>query len=67
MIPVQTLQNVHVVRLMAREREASLRRTSLLVRRGRTDRPVRRWLGRQLVRTGTWLANEQPMRPARAR
>lgn len=64
---MQSLQNVQVARLMAREREASLRRTSLLVRRGRSGRPLRRWLGRQLVRAGTWLANEQPMRPARAR
>ena len=62
---VQT-QNVDVLRLMAKEREAMLRRTSLLVG-GSTRRPVRRWLGRQLVRTGTWLASEQPMRPARAR
>jgi hypothetical protein len=63
---VQT-QNLHVLRLMAREREASLRRTTLLVGGGRSGRPVRRWLGRQLVRTGTWLANEQPMRTAGAR
>ena len=63
---VQT-QNLHVLRQMAREREASLRRTTLLVGRDRSRRPVRRWLGRQLVRTGTWLASEQPMRPAGAR
>jgi hypothetical protein len=63
---VQT-QNLHVLRQMAREREASLRRTTLLVGRQRSRRPVRRWLGRQLVRTGTWLASEHPMRPAGAR
>ena len=63
---VQT-QNVHVLRQLAREREATLRRTNLLVGRTRSGGPMRRWLGRQLVRTGTWLANEQPMHPARAR
>jgi hypothetical protein len=62
---VQT-QNVHVLRQMAREREALLRRTTLLVNDDHSRRTVRRWIGRQLVRFGTRLANEPTMRPARA-
>jgi hypothetical protein len=64
---VLSLQNVSVVRQVAQEREAALRRTNLLVRRERSRRPVRRWIGRQLVRTGAWLANDPSMRPVRAR
>jgi hypothetical protein len=63
---VQT-QNVHVLRQMAQEREALLRRTTLLVNDDHSRRTVRRWIGRQLVRFGTRLANEPTMRPARAR
>jgi hypothetical protein len=63
---VQT-QNVHVLRQMAREREALLRRTTLLVNDDHSRRTVRRWIGRQLVRLGSRLANEPTMRPARAR
>ncbi len=60
-------QNVHVLRQMAREREALLRRTTLLVSDDHSRRTVRRWIGRQLVRFGSRLANEPTMRPARAR
>ena len=60
-------QNVHVLRQMAREREALLRRTTLLVNDDHSRRTVRRWIGRQLVRFGSRLANEPTMRPARAR
>jgi hypothetical protein len=49
------------------ERRARLRRTSLQVRDRHERRVVRRWLGRQLVSLGHRLANEQPMRPVRAR
>jgi hypothetical protein len=63
---VQT-QNVHVLRQLAREREALLRRTTLLVNDDHSRRTVRRWIGRQLVRFGSRLANEPTMRPARAR
>jgi hypothetical protein len=62
-----TMQNVNVLRQLAREREAELRGTSLLVARDHDRRSVRRWIGRQLVRFGTRLANEPTMRPARAR
>jgi hypothetical protein len=62
---VQILQNLEVARQLVREREASLRATPLPSGAGsRGD--VRRRLGRQLVRIGTWLANEQPMQPAAA-
>ena len=59
--------NVDVLRLLAREHEDGLRRTSLLVVLPPPERRVRRWVGRQLVRYGTRLANEPTMRPARAR
>ena len=52
--------------LMERRREP-LRRTGLLVTEHDTRRPVRRWIGRQLVRLGAWVAAEPAMRPARAR
>lgn len=64
---VLTMLNFSAVRLVARERQARLRRTSLLVRRERRSRPMRRWVGRQLVRAGAWLANDPTMRPVRAR
>ena len=60
------LESVEMTLLFAREREASLRRIILIRPTSRSHRPVRRWLGRQLVRTGTWLEDRQPMRPARA-
>ena len=59
-------QNIHVLRQMAREREAMLRRTTLLVNDDHSRRTVRRWIGRQLVRFGSRLANEPTMRPVRA-
>ena len=48
-------------------RRGSLRRTDLLVSDREMRRPVRRWIGRQLVRLGAWMAAEPAMRPARAR
>ena len=64
---VLPMQNIDALRFLAREREAELRRTSLLVESEDTSRPVRRWVGRQLVRFGTRLANEPTMRPAGVR
>ena len=52
--------------VMERRRE-SLPRTDLLVSHREMRRPVRRWIGRQLVRLGAWMAAEPAMRPARAR
>ena len=68
---MQSNLDVRVVLALIAEREARLRRTSLHVNdhdRHETDRrPVRRWVGRQLVRLGSRLAGETPMRPVRAR
>ena len=50
------------------ERQARLRRTSLLVSDPtQTRRRLRRWIGRRMVRYGHRLAAEPTMRPARAR
>ena len=68
---MQSNIDVRVVLGLIAEREARLRRTSLHIRDHDHDetrrRPVRRWVGRQLVRLGTRLAGETPMRPVRAR
>ena len=65
---VLTMLTYTAVRHVTSERQARLRGTPLLVRSERSrPRPVRRWVGRQLVRTGAWLANDPTMRPARAR
>jgi len=67
-IPVQSNLDVRVVLSLIEEREARLRRTNLLVSEPHiARRPVRRWIGRQLVRLGSRLAGEPTMRPARAR
>jgi hypothetical protein len=60
--------DLHVLLSFSEEREAQLRRTNLLVSEPHaTRRPVRRWVGRQLMRAGTRLAGEPTMRQARAR
>jgi hypothetical protein len=65
---VQSNLDVRVVLSLIEEREARLRRTNLLVSEPTMDRRrVRRWIGRQLVRFGTRLADERTMRPVRAR
>jgi hypothetical protein len=67
-IPVQSNLDIRVVLGLIEEREARLRRTNLLVSEPKADRrPVRRWIGRQLVRFGTRLAADSTMRPVRAR
>ena len=66
MTTVQILQNVHVARQLARQHEASLRPSAYSAPRGYQRGEVRHWLGRQLMRTGTWLTNEQPMQRAQA-
>ncbi len=63
---MQNLESVDMTLQFVRERQASLRRTNLATPTGHRDRQVRRWLGRQLVRTGNWLDDRQPMRPAEA-
>jgi hypothetical protein len=52
---------------LADERRERVRCTYLLVAEPSPRRPVRRWIGRQLVNAGTRLAGEPTMRPARAR
>ena len=52
---------------IADERRGRVRRAYLLVAEPSPRRPVRRWIGRQLVGLGTRLAGEPTMRPARAR
>ena len=52
---------------LADERRERVRSTYLLVAEPSPRRPVRRWIGRQLVSFGTRLAGEPTMRPARAR
>ena len=69
---MQSNLDVRVVLGLVAEREARLRRTSLHIHHhdhgpDEPRRPVRRWVGRQLVRLGTRLAGEAPMRPVRAR
>ena len=59
--------DLRVVLLLVEERQESLRGTNLLVSEHTPRRRlVRRWLGRQLVRFGSRLANEPTMRPVRA-
>jgi hypothetical protein len=67
-ISVQSNLDLRVVLSLIEEREARLRRTNLLPSEPHADRrPVRRWIGRKLVRFGTRLAGEPTMRPVRAR
>ena len=56
---MQILLNIDVARQLAREHEALLRRVTFPLARARNGSHVRHWLGRQLVRTGTWLTNDQ--------
>jgi hypothetical protein len=50
------------------DRVAQLRREIHVMRAARSGRrPVRRWVGRQLVRVGARLAADPPLRPARSR
>ena len=63
---MQNMHTVHVLRVLVIEREASLRR--ILAGTGeRSERRLRRWLGRRLVSLGAWVAAEQSAQPAWAR
>jgi hypothetical protein len=64
---VLTTADLRVVLALMERRRAPMRRTGLLVTERKLRRPVRRWIGRQLVRLGAWMAAEPAMRPARAR
>jgi hypothetical protein len=63
---VQTNADLRIALSLVEERQERLRRTPLLVTEHPSRRPVRRWIGRQLVRLGAWVAAE-PMRPVQAR
>ena len=63
---MQSNLDVRVVLSLIEEHEARLRRTNLLVGEPHAGRPVRRWIGRQLVRFGSRLAGDATMRPVRA-
>ena len=63
---MQNFESVEMTLQFARERQSSLRRVTFVAPASQGHRRVRRWLGRQLVRTGTWLEDRQPMRPAAA-
>jgi len=64
---VQTNADIRAVLAFVEERQMRLRGTSLQVSERTPRRPVRRWIGRQLVALGSRLANEPTMRPVRAR
>jgi len=67
---VQSNLDVRVVLSLIEERESRLRRASLPTderEHAGGRRPVRRWIGRQLVRFGSRLAGDPTMRPVRAR
>ncbi len=59
--------DLRMARSLMEARRARLRRTHLLLGASHERRTVRRWIGRRMVSLGHRLANEQPMRPARAR
>ena len=63
---MQNLESVEMTLQFARERESSLRRATAVAPASQGHRRVRRWLGRQLVRTGTRLEDRQPMHHAGA-
>ena len=62
---MQSLQDIHVLNQFAAERAAQLRRMAL--RGDYPRRPLRRWLGEQLMRLGAWVAAEPTLRPIPAR
>jgi len=59
------VQNIHLLRQLAMEREAQLRRRTVLIGRDRAT-SIRRRIGEGLVRLGAWVAAEPMLRPARA-
>lgn len=61
---IPDVQNTHVLRELATEREAQLRRRTSLIGR---ERPtlIRRRIGEGLVRFGAWVAAEPRLRQAR--
>jgi len=64
---VQSMLDLMVLRLADEDRERRLRRTHLLRRSHPARRPLRRWVGRQMIRAGAHLAADTSMRPVRSR
>ena len=65
---MQSDLDLRVVLSLIEEREKRLRRTNLPIGEHRSGPgPVRRWVGKRLVRLGERLAGEPAMRPIRAR
>ena len=63
---MQSMLDLMVLRLADEDRERRLRRTHLL-RRSHPARPLRRWVGRQMIRAGAHLAADTTLRPIRSR
>jgi hypothetical protein len=61
---MESLLNVDVAMQLGDEREATLRHE--MTPTPPRSRSIRRWLGRELVQMGTWLAGEDATRIARA-
>ncbi len=59
------MQNTHVLRQLANEREAQLRRRTVLIGRERSTL-IRRRIGEELIRLGAWVAADPMLRSARA-
>ena len=59
--------DLRAVHALVNERQGRPSRTNLLVGEHTPRHPVRRLIGRGLVRLGAWIAAEPAMRPARAR
>ena len=64
---MQSMLDLLVLRLADEERERWLRRTHLPPRSQPARRPLRRWVGRQMIRAGAHLAADTTMRPVRSR
>ena len=63
---MQSMLDLMVLRLADEDRER-LRRTHLLRRSHPARRPLRRWVGRQMIRAGAHLAADTTLRPVRSR
>lgn len=62
---MQYQQDIHVLSQLAAERVTQLREMAGLGHL--PPRPLRRWIGQQLVRLGAWVAAEPTLRPVVAR
>jgi hypothetical protein len=55
------LQNLQMLRQLAKEHEADLRRRPIRVARDQSATLLRRWLGGQVVLLGAWIGSEPTM------